>query len=201
MLGREEYFGLRIRHKTIHSRAINIPVNSTVGPSGEHCPSTLLRSSWAPLSCLFPPAAAVMLMQLNAVCTGCVLVTFKSRFSVPPYRIENRTTDVVVYFAQSSLKATRENWNWLSPLPGGSAMAYAWDEPTYDHRLQVQVSLTLVTFALALLCLLTRSLVAAPDRRSAEGPAFARCRRTCRTASGGLSRRPTNWTSWAARRR
>jgi len=31
---REEYFGLRIRHKTIHSRAINIPVNSTVGPSG-----------------------------------------------------------------------------------------------------------------------------------------------------------------------
>ena len=110
------------------------------------------------------PAAAGMLMRMIVVCTGCVLVTFKSRFSVPPYRIENRTTDVVVYFAQSSLKATRENWNWLSPLPGGSAMAYAWDEPTYDHRLQVQVSLTLVTFALA--CLLTRSLVAAPDRWS-----------------------------------
>ena len=31
---REEYFGLRIRHRAIHSRAINIPVNSTVGPSG-----------------------------------------------------------------------------------------------------------------------------------------------------------------------
>ena len=66
-------------------------------------------------------------------------MTFKSRMSVPPYRIENKTNDVVVYFAQSSLTATRDNWNWLKPRPGGSAMAYAWDEPTDHHRLQVQV--------------------------------------------------------------
>lgn len=65
-------------------------------------------------------------------------MTFKSRYSVPPYRIENRTADVVVYFAQYSLRATREKWNWLAP--GGSAMAYAWDEPTLEHRLQVQVT-------------------------------------------------------------
>ena len=70
---------------------------------------------------------------------GCVLVTFKSRLSVPPYRIENKTSDVVVYFAQSTLTASREKWNWLVPKPGGSAMAYAWDEPTAFHRLQVQV--------------------------------------------------------------
>ena len=70
---------------------------------------------------------------------GCVLVTFKSRLSVPPYRIENKTSDVVVYFAQSTLTASREKWNWLVPRPGGSAMAYAWDEPTAFHRLQVQV--------------------------------------------------------------
>ena len=31
---REEYFGLRVRHKKDSSQAINIPVNSTVGPSG-----------------------------------------------------------------------------------------------------------------------------------------------------------------------
>ena len=69
-----------------------------------------------------------------------MLVTFKSRLSVPPYRIENKTSEVVVYFAQSTLTASREKWNWLLPRPGGSAMAYAWDEPTAFHRLQVQVS-------------------------------------------------------------
>lgn len=69
-----------------------------------------------------------------------MLVTFKSRLSVPPYRIENKTSDVIVYFAQSSLKGTREKWNWLAPRSGGRVMAYAWDEPTAEHRLQVQVS-------------------------------------------------------------
>ena len=72
---------------------------------------------------------------------GCVLVTFKSRMSVPPYRIENNTNDVVVYFAQSTFSNTREKWNNLVPHAGGSAMAYAWDEPTHSHRLQVQVHL------------------------------------------------------------
>jgi hypothetical protein len=31
---REEYFGLRVRHKLNRDRAINVPVNCTVGPSG-----------------------------------------------------------------------------------------------------------------------------------------------------------------------
>ena len=83
-------------------------------------------------------------MSHDLVIAGCVLVTFKSRLSVPPYRIENKTSDVVVYFAQSALKGTREKWNWLAPRPGGSAMAYAWDAPTAEHRLQVQVCLFLL---------------------------------------------------------
>jgi hypothetical protein len=32
---REEYFGLRVRSKMNSGRAINIPVNCTVGPSGK----------------------------------------------------------------------------------------------------------------------------------------------------------------------
>lgn len=31
---REEYFGLRVRSKVNRDRAINVPVNCTVGPSG-----------------------------------------------------------------------------------------------------------------------------------------------------------------------
>lgn len=90
-------------------------------------------------------------VNLNA---GCVLVTFKSRMSVPPYRIENNTNDVVVYFAQSTLTASREKWNWLVPRPGGSAMAYAWDEPTNSHRLQVQVRPSSPSLVLCLACFL-----------------------------------------------
>lgn len=70
---------------------------------------------------------------------GCVLITFKSRLSIPPYRIENKTSDVMIYFAQSSVASDREKWNWLSPRSSGSSMAYAWDEPCQTHKLQVQV--------------------------------------------------------------
>lgn len=93
-------------------------------------------------------AAKFAQSHLQNLCAGCVLVTFKSRLSVPPYRIENKTTDVVVYFAQSSLTGAREKWNWLTPQPGGSAMAYAWDEPTAHHRLQVQVDFIMKCFIL-----------------------------------------------------
>lgn len=70
-----------------------------------------------------------------------VLITFKSRLSVPPYRIENLCKDVVVFFAQAGLAGQRDKWNWLLPSATGQAasMAYAWDEPTSDHILQVQV--------------------------------------------------------------
>ena len=83
--------------------------------------------------------------MLSTLPAGCVLVTFKSRFSVPPYRIENRTSDVVVYFAQSAVRHDRGMWNWLTPEAGGSHMAYAWDEPTQEHSLQVQASTMLIT--------------------------------------------------------
>ncbi len=71
-----------------------------------------------------------------------MLITFKNRLSVPPYRIENQCKDVVVYFAQSSLVTQRDKWNWLLPSEnqGGASMPYAWDEPNLDHALQVQVT-------------------------------------------------------------
>ena len=72
-------------------------------------------------------------------CSGCVLITFKSRLSVPPYRIENKTSDVMIYFAQAAVAGEKHRWNWLRPCPTGSSMAYAWDEPGQAHKLQVQV--------------------------------------------------------------
>ena len=68
------------------------------------------------------------------------MVTFKSRLSVPPYRIENMCSDVVVFFAQAPIASLRNVWNWLTPRAGGNKMAFAWDEPTQQHRLQVRVS-------------------------------------------------------------
>lgn len=34
LAAKEAYFGLRVRHAADPSRAVNIPVNTTVGPSG-----------------------------------------------------------------------------------------------------------------------------------------------------------------------
>ena len=72
---------------------------------------------------------------------GVVLVTFKSHtMSVPPYRIENQCADVHIYFVQACLAGERPGrWNWLPPRAGGSSIAYAWDEPTEEHRLRVKV--------------------------------------------------------------
>ncbi|KAL0018632.1 hypothetical protein WJX77_009530 [Trebouxia sp. C0004] len=99
---REEYYGLRVRQEKDPAIAINIPVNTTVGPSGS------------------------------------LLVTFKSRLSVPPYRIENMSSDVVIFFAQRSVAHQRSKWNWLTPAPGGNKMAYAWDEPIQDHSMTIR---------------------------------------------------------------
>ena len=77
--------------------------------------------------------------MLIVLCTGSVMVTFKSRLSVPPYRIENMCSDVVVFFAQAPIASLRNVWNWLTPRAGGNKMAFAWDEPTQQHRLQVRV--------------------------------------------------------------
>ena len=70
---------------------------------------------------------------------GSLLVTFKSRLSVPPYRIENMSADVVIFFAQRSVAHQRSKWNWLTPAPGGNKMAYAWDEPIHDHSMTIRV--------------------------------------------------------------
>ena len=82
------------------------------------------------------------MLQPEQVCSaGSVLVTFKSRLSVPPYRIENQCEDVKIFFAQTSVAQLHERkfWNTLDPMVGGNAMPYAWDEPTQEHKLTVQV--------------------------------------------------------------
>ena len=73
---------------------------------------------------------------------GVVLVTFKSHImSMPPYRIENQCADVYIYFVQACLAVFfNVRWNWVlySLCVGGSVIAYAWDEPTEEHRLRVK---------------------------------------------------------------
>lgn len=68
-------------------------------------------------------------------------MTFKSRYSLPPYRIENQCSQVVCWFAQGALKGSNERWNVLTPRQGGNSLAYAWDEPTLEHKLLVHVRL------------------------------------------------------------
>ncbi len=68
-----------------------------------------------------------------------MLVTFKSRHSLPPYRIENHCEDVVCWFAQGALKGSNTRWNVLTPRQGGNSLAYAWDEPSLEHKLLVHV--------------------------------------------------------------
>ena len=70
---------------------------------------------------------------------GSLLVSFKSRLSVPPYRIENMSTDVGVRFAQRGVPQQHSKWNELVPLPGGNKMAYAWDEPILEHYMTIEV--------------------------------------------------------------
>ena len=49
---------------------------------------------------------------------GTVLITFKSRLSLPPYRIENATSDVAIWFAQVCIP-TRDQ----TAKPDGTAVA------------------------------------------------------------------------------
>ncbi|KAK9867091.1 hypothetical protein WJX84_006946 [Apatococcus fuscideae] len=87
-----------------------------------------------------PTQAINIPVNITVGTSGSVLVTFKSRLSVPPYRIENQCEDVKIFFAQTSVAQLHERkfWNTLDPMPGGNAMPYAWDEPTQDHKLTVQ---------------------------------------------------------------
>ena len=40
---------------------------------------------------------------------------------------------------QGALKSSNQAWNVLTPRPGGNNLAYAWDEPTLEHKLLVHV--------------------------------------------------------------
>lgn len=66
-------------------------------------------------------------------------MSFKSRLSVPPYRIENMSSDVGIRFAQRGVPQQHSKWNELAPLPGGNKMAYAWDEPILEHFMTIEV--------------------------------------------------------------
>ena len=44
-----------------------------------------------------------------------------------------------VLCAQGALKSSNQAWNVLTPRPGGNNLAYAWDEPTLEHKLLVHV--------------------------------------------------------------
>ena len=102
---------------------------------------------------------------------GALLVTFKSRLSVPPYRIENMSSDVIIKFAQKSVRGSCYKWNTLAPAPGGHKMAYALDEPNQEACLSIIVSFLCCTI----------------PRRS-----FVRsyCRDTCLTSRSSWLARP-----------
>ncbi len=40
---------------------------------------------------------------------------------------------------QGPLKGSNQAWNVLTSRPGGNNLAYAWDEPTLEHKLLVHV--------------------------------------------------------------
>lgn len=152
MLHRDEYFGLRVRLISSPSHAINIPVNSTVGPSGA-CPALLSSPAHVRYQQRWTAGERATEVHAHtekpraeghphgpvAASAGTVLITFKSPNSIPPYRIENHCDDVFVYFAQSRVARDHDKWNWLQPRVGGARMAYAWDEPIMEHQLTVQV--------------------------------------------------------------
>ena len=109
MTAKEAYFGLRIRAADDASQAVNIPVNTTVGPSGapQHQEMTAAYLWPQPevtaqkMSVTSAPRFAGARTNCAPVSSaGTVLVTFKSRLSLPPYRIENACSDVAIWFAQ-----------------------------------------------------------------------------------------------------
>lgn len=136
LAAKEAYFGLRVRHAQDPSHAVNIPVNTTVGPSGTrllqssaagpghsgacgsgaHPPRRWLHTAVQSQSryravfklCTYQAADSCPQVGVLPVCdAGTVLITFKSRLSLPPYRIENATSDVAIWFAQVRVSALK----------------------------------------------------------------------------------------------
>ena len=52
---------------------------------------------------------ATQCLTLRVTLAGTVMVTFKSRYSLPPYRIENACSDVVCWFAQVTCRLRRDH--------------------------------------------------------------------------------------------
>ncbi len=50
-----------------------------------------------------------------------------------------RQPTVRLRLSQGALKSSNQAWNVLTPRPGGNNLAYAWDEPTLEHKLLVHV--------------------------------------------------------------
>jgi hypothetical protein len=117
LLEREEYKGLRIRHRGSKAAYKIIPVNTTVGAGGVCGSGVLPRPTRVASTAgrLMAPAAARSSPRRPypahatspatpnpwALPAGdVVLVTFKSEASLAPYRIENRCREVFVYLRQ-----------------------------------------------------------------------------------------------------
>lgn len=122
---REDYFGLRLRHRCARARAL-LHVHATcAGPvqavieslraapalHAESCGLAAaariraLRDARAPLPpppALLRSSAAAVIIPVNTTVgrAGSVLITFKPTSSVPPYRIENRTKAVMLSLRQ-----------------------------------------------------------------------------------------------------
>ena len=87
---------------------------------------------WSP-GCMQPWAQSLAAVTSSSCCAaaqsfcnshalvhdaGTVLITFKSRLSLPPYRIENATSDVAIWFAQVCILARDQ-----TAEPDGTAAA------------------------------------------------------------------------------
>ena len=80
-----------------------------------------------------------MILPVNTTVgrSGAVLITLKSRHSIPPYRIENRCKKVAIRLRQAAHEGARGSAFWDEVGPN-SNMNFAWDEPQGKHNVEVQ---------------------------------------------------------------
>jgi hypothetical protein len=78
-----------------------------------------------------------MILPVNTTVgrSGTVLITLKSRHSIPPYRIDNRCKNVSLRLRQKpSRSSDSHTWDLVPP---SSSMAFAWDQPQGIHEVEV----------------------------------------------------------------
>jgi hypothetical protein len=79
-----------------------------------------------------------MILPVNTTVgrSGTVLITLKSRHSIPPYRIDNRCKNVSLRLRQKpSRSSDGQTWDLVPP---SSSMAFAWDQPQGIHEVEVE---------------------------------------------------------------